>query len=138
MQRLLQGPCLYFRGAFTLFSSVGIGVKFRKLKASRPYIRVERSQVPHISVSRDLILHIVQSLKTMVLNAFQTVFLAISSYVLWRLLRPIVVQSQLSNIPGPPNPSWFKGKGFLKFFSSLTYSPPISHAPQDISASCSM
>ena len=52
MQRLLQGSYLYFRGAFTLFSSVGIGVKFRKLKASPTYIRVERSQVPpYIGVS---------------------------------------------------------------------------------------
>ena len=36
--------------------------------------------------------------------------LATLSFLIWRILRPVIVKSPLSRVPGPPKASWWKGK----------------------------
>ncbi|KAH8119663.1 cytochrome P450 [Phellopilus nigrolimitatus] len=45
----------------------------------------------------------------MSLSVPQAAALSLLSYVIWRLLRPFIVKTPLSSIPGPPRDSWWKG-----------------------------
>ena len=55
------------------------------------------------------------------LSVLQAVLLPVVSYVLWSIFRPFVVKSSLSNIPGPPAESWWKGVCLLSSKYGLVY-----------------
>ncbi|TDL24467.1 cytochrome P450 [Rickenella mellea] len=53
-------------------------------------------------------------------NIAQTSFVLLCSYILWRLLRNFLVRSTLSNIPGPPKGSWWKGN-FAQLYNNTCW-----------------
>ncbi|KAH8114788.1 cytochrome P450 [Phellopilus nigrolimitatus] len=54
----------------------------------------------------------------MALSIAQAFAISLLSFALWRVLRPFVVRTPLSNIPGPPSISWWKGN-FGQLFDRL-------------------
>lgn len=53
-----------------------------------------------------------ESSTTMDSSISKTALLLGTSYIIWRLIRPLVNKSPLAYIPGPPSASWFKGERF--------------------------